>query len=147
MPITFDQLQLGQEYGRPELAMLWGYATWNAIARGVITPAGDNKIVLFVTREKQEALTQYQDHFEGDRLHWEGETDHANDSRVVNAAGAGDEIHLFYRERHHSDFTYFGLVTLIEHTLNRETPSQFVFETPRVAAIAASALVHSVWDG
>lgn len=141
MPVTFDCLVAGEEYGRPELATLWGYATWNAIARGVITPAGDNKIVLFVTREKQEALTQYQDHFAGDRLHWEGETNHANDNRVVSAAEAGDEIHLFYRERHHSGFTYFGQITLAEHTLNRDSPSQFVFDTRRTEAIAASALL------
>lgn len=141
MPVTFDRLVAGEEYGRPELATLWGYATWNAIARGVITPAGDNKIVLFVTREKQEALTQYEDHFEGDRLHWEGETNHANDNRVVNAVGAGDEIHLFYREVHHTDFTYFGQVRLVQHTLNRDTPSRFVFDTDRTEVLAASALV------
>ena len=95
VPVTFDRLIAGEQYSRPELATLWGFATYNAIARGVVTPAGDNKIVLFVTREKQEALTQYQDRFESDRLHWEGETNHANDNRVVNAAGAGDEIHRF----------------------------------------------------
>lgn len=141
MPVTFDQLVLGEEYGRPELATLWGYATWNAISRGVITPAGDNKIVLFVTREKQEALTQYQDHFDGERLHWEGETNHANDDRVVNAAGAGDEIHLFFRERHHSDFTYFGPITLVEHSIHLDRPSQFVFDTRRSEAVANSALI------
>jgi putative restriction endonuclease len=139
MPISFERLVLGKKYGRLGLAALWGYAKYNAIARGVVTPAGDNKIVLFVTAEKLENMTQYKDYFVGDRLYWDGETNHANDKRVINAAGAGDEIHLFYRERPRSDFTYFGTITLIEHTLNRDTPSRFVFATRRTEVIAASA--------
>ena len=31
---------------------MWGYASFHAIARGVVTPKDDNKIVLFVTEEK-----------------------------------------------------------------------------------------------
>jgi 5-methylcytosine-specific restriction protein A len=140
VPVTFEGLIPGEAYDRPELAERWGYRDWHAIGRGVVTPAGDNKIILFVTKEKQEALTQYQDHFEGDRLHMEGEMNHANDKRLVNAAGAGDEIHLFYRERHHSDFTYFGHVTLAEHSVGQGAKSHFVFDTTRSDAVAESAL-------
>jgi 5-methylcytosine-specific restriction protein A len=141
MPVvTFDRLALGEVYDRRELATLWSYAAHNALNRGVVTPAGDNKIVLFVTHEKQRGQTQYEDYFEGDRLHWEGETSHANDNRVVNATSAGDEIHLFYRDRHDIDFTYFGQIALVEHTIYPDRPSQFVFDTRRAEALTTNAL-------
>src|SRR5450432_248370 len=81
----------------PELASLWGHQSWNAISRGVVTPAGQNVVMFFVTKEKQQTLTQYQDHFDGDQLHWEGETNHGNDTRIVHAESVGDETQLFYR--------------------------------------------------
>ena len=138
--VTFDRITLGEQYDRPELAALWGYQDWHAIGRGVITPAGQNVVLLFVTKEKQEALTQYQDHFEGDHLHWEGETNHGNDSRIVGAESAGDEIHLFYRDRHHSPFTYYGQIHLLSHDQQSPEPSLFVFITGKAEATAASAI-------
>lgn len=140
MPISFDRVLLGEQYERPELAQLWGYRDWHAIGRGVVTPAGDDKIVLFVTKEKQDTLTQYQDHFENDRLVMEGETNHANDQRLVRAKDAGDEIHLFYRERHHSPFTYFGPIHLVQSEVLSDRPSKFVFETIKTEALASSAM-------
>jgi 5-methylcytosine-specific restriction enzyme A len=138
--ITFERLVRGEVYHRPELASLWGYQSWNAISRGVITPAGQNVVMLFVTKEKQQTLTQYQDHFEGDQLHWEGETNHGNDSRLVDAESVGDEIQLFYRHRHHSPFTYYGQIHLFSHDLRATEPSRFVFTTARTEAAAVSAI-------
>jgi hypothetical protein len=138
--VTFDRIALGEQYDRPELATLWGYQDWHAIGRGVITPADQNVVMLFVTEEKQEALTQYRDHFEGDHLHWEGETNHGNDSRIVDAKSAGDEIHLFYRDRHHSPFTYYGPILLLSHNPKSSEPSLFVFTTGKGEATASSAI-------
>ena len=70
--VHFNGLIIGKEYDRPFLARLWGYQTFNAISRGVITPRGQNVIVLFITKEKQESLTQYEDHIDNDLLFWEG---------------------------------------------------------------------------
>ena len=35
MPISFSNLIPGEVYDRPELAELWGYEEWHAIARGI----------------------------------------------------------------------------------------------------------------
>jgi hypothetical protein len=59
MPISFANISKGATYSRQVLAELWGYASFHAIARGVVTPRGDNKIVLFVTEEKQPSAEQY----------------------------------------------------------------------------------------
>ena len=127
MRVSFEKLKIGQEYERPYLADIWGYKGFQAISRGVVTPSGTNFIVLFVTKQKQEALTQYSDYLDGDLLHWEGEQKHSSDGRVINAESANDEIHLFYRDIHHTPFVYYGRIHLIKHRLLNESPSQFVF--------------------
>jgi 5-methylcytosine-specific restriction protein A len=142
--VYFDSLEPGEIYGRPELATLWGYKDWHAIGRGIVTPVGHKSIILFVTKEKQEALTQYEDHFDGDLLHMQGETNHAADQRLVNAASAGDAIHLFYRDQHHTDFTYYGEVSLREQDLRETEPSRFVFTTSKLEADSASAIASEL---
>lgn len=138
--ISFERLVIGEQYERPYLVELWGFNGWQAIGRGVVTPRGENKIILFITGEQQKTLTQYQDHFDGDRLIIDGEKNHANDDRLINAKVNGDEIHLFYRDRHHKWFTYFGLVFLDDFTRRVGRPSRFSFQTSRFEALASSAI-------
>ncbi len=135
MAIVFEDLVLGEQYERPFLAQLWGYRDWHALARGIITPQDENKIVLFITKEKQNAQTPYVDHFDGDTLHIEGETSHANDERLLHANKKGDQVHLFYRERHHSAFTYCGELVLTNCIVHSEEPSKFEFSTQRSLAV------------
>ncbi|WP_196799387.1 HNH endonuclease [Thioalkalivibrio sp. ALgr3] len=127
MPVNFDNLVVGKEYERPELADLWGYKGYQAISRGVVTPSDSNVIILFVTKEKQQALTQYVDYIDGDRLYWEGEAKHSNDDRIIHARDRGEQIHLFYREVHHSPFVYYGEIHLLSYELHTDVPSRFVF--------------------
>jgi putative restriction endonuclease len=81
----------------------------------------------FITKDKQEALTQYNDYIDGNMLFWEGEEKHSSDNRVIEARKNGDEIHLFYREVHHTPFIYFGKILLTDHQLRENAPSEFVF--------------------
>jgi hypothetical protein len=128
MPVNFSTIKPGRQYTRPELAKLWGYEAYQAIARGMFTPAGQRLIVLFVTEEKQTMLTQYEDRFDGKTLKMEGETNHQNDDRIANAKTNGDTIQLFYRKRHHSPFTHYGTLSLVEYQPNASAPSRFVLE-------------------
>lgn len=136
--VNFEGLTIGAEYERPQLAAYWGYRSHHAISRGVITPADTRYIMLFVTEEKQESLTQYRDFVEGDVLHWEGEERHGSDDRIVDARRNGDEIHLFYRERHHSPFVYLGPITLIDYERRADAPSRFLFRIEALADASAS---------
>jgi hypothetical protein len=120
-------LSIGAKYTRPELAEEWGYESHHAIGKGVVTPQGENVIILFVTRIKQEALTQYKDYLSGDLLFWEGQEKHGTDDRVIEAEKAGEEIHLFYREVHHCPFEYKGRVLLLNAVRRTDAPSRFVF--------------------
>ena len=51
--ISFDTIEIGVEYDRPELARIWGYQGFQAISKGVVTPRGTNFIILFVTKENK----------------------------------------------------------------------------------------------
>lgn len=128
MPVDLTCLSIGQGYDRPTLARLWGLGGSEAISRGVFTPAGRNLIILFVTREKQQCLTQYVDFLEEDILVWDGEQGHRSDRRIQRASEAGDEIHLFYRERHHAPFTYHGRIVVTQFLLHADRPSEFAFK-------------------
>jgi len=123
--IDFTNMKIGQEYDRPTLAKLWGYESHHAISRGVFTPKDQNIIVFFITRDKQQSLTQYEDHIDMDTLFWEGEKEHGNDKRIISGK---DSIHVFYREIHHSSFVYRGRAFLQYYRLYEDRPSKFVFE-------------------
>lgn len=128
MLVNFSSLRFGETYERPYLAKLWGYQSFHALSKGVVTPAGTNYLIFFVTKDKQEALTQYNDYIDGNMLFWEGEEKHSSDKRVVDARNNGDEIHLFYREIHHTAFVYFGKISLTDYQLRENAPSEFVFK-------------------
>ncbi|MGS3140550.1 HNH endonuclease [Aeromonas sanarellii] len=146
MHISFEALTIGAEYERPQLAVLWGYKSHHAISRGVITPAGTQVVILFVTKEKQETFTQYRDYLEADILHWEGEKLHGSDDRIVNSEKNGDEVHLFFRERHHSSFVYFGRIHLLHHELRTDRPSHFSFRVISVSDVAKTDPFKDVED-
>jgi len=134
--VTFDKLDIDDKYDRPYLAKLWGYDGHQAIARGIFTPAKTNIIILFITKKNQDCLTKYVNYFEEAEklLYMNGETSHLNDERLINSDKIGDEIYLFYRDIHHSPFTYKGRVYLSYFTINSDKPSNFVFSTSKLYA-------------
>ena len=127
MNIDLEQLVVGQSYGRPTLARLWGYQDWHAIGKGIVKPSGTNKIILFITAEKQKTLQQYRDEFNGNSLTIDGQISHLTDQDLIDPS---NETHLFYRQTHHIDFIYYGIVFLIDYELkNSMVPNRFVYKT------------------
>lgn len=123
----FDSLVRWNSYDRPYLAKLWGYKGYQGISRGVVTPKGEKFIILFVTKDKQNSMTQYNDYIKDYILYWEGEEKHKSDERIINAATTGNKIYLFYREIHHMPFVYFGEVFLIDYIFEPNKSSSFKF--------------------
>ena len=128
MPVSFNNIRVGAFYSRNTLAELWGYASYHAIARGIVTPQNDNKIIIFITEEKQSSSRQYVDRLVGGILEIEGPDDHFAEDRIVNAEAMGDEIHLFHRRRHHMDFTYCGRLKLLDLIHTAAGPSFFKYQ-------------------
>jgi hypothetical protein len=128
MGVSFAAIPVGSRWSRPRLAMQWGYAGYQALARGVVTPAATNLLIFFVTEEKQSSSVQYADRVVDGKLHWEGPTDHFAQERIFNADRDGDVLHLFHRRRHHSEFVYRGLLALTHWELRADSPSLFTFD-------------------
>lgn len=70
-------------------------------------------------------MEQYEDELKGDVLQWEGPTDHFAEKRMEYAHRTRDEIHVFYRKTHLSDFIYEGKFAVTDYTLNANRPSKF----------------------
>lgn len=128
MAVSFTNISVGSFWTRPDLAELWGYRAYQALARGVVTPAGADQIILFVTEEKQTSATSYKDILKEDILEWEGPNDHFAEGRMLRARETGEAIHLFHRQRHHSPFQYKGEIVVTDKKLKTNAPSKFIFE-------------------
>lgn len=141
--ISFSSLVIGNTYDRPFLANLWGYAGHQALSRGIVTPSDTNIIILFITKNNQVCLTKYNNNFyeNSNLLYMNGEINHQNDERLVNSSNTGDEVYLFYREKHHSNFMYKGRVYLSDYTINSNLPSNFIFSTSSLIANAYTSIL------
>jgi len=126
--VDFRGIILGNSYNRRQLSELWGYKGHQAFSRGVFTPAKSKLIVLFVTKNKQLSATQYVDYINDDFLYWEGEKSGANNSIIINSDRDGTAIHLFYRDVHHQEFKYKGIVKFLQVVEKSVFPYNFVFE-------------------
>jgi len=151
VPVSFENIKVGSEYTRPELADLWGFKGFEAISRGIVTPSGTPYIIMFITKEKQAFLTQYEDAFVDGILEIEGETNHTADQRIINTESKDDEIHLFYRSRHHMPFSYEGRIFITDYIIHTDRPSRFRFAVDRVTAAADSSIstegeTHGILD-
>ncbi|MGY3190391.1 HNH endonuclease [Lysinibacillus sp. TE18511] len=141
MTLDMGSLSIGEEYVRDTLVKLWGYKSRQAISRGIVTPAKEKKIILFVTKIKQKSDTQYKDYFiEEGFLHMEGETSHTNDKRLIDAQSNGESIYLFYRDIHHTPFKYYGEVYLVDFQIHSSKPSIFIFSTSFTMSVGLSGL-------
>jgi hypothetical protein len=127
MPLSFAGIVVGNSYSRQELVELSGYAGTEALHRGVVTPRADNKIILFVTQNKDPEATPYQDRLVDDTLEWEGPNDHFAEDRIINAETTNDQIHLFHRMNPNEKFTYQGLVDIVSADRRTDSPSRFTF--------------------
>jgi hypothetical protein len=128
MSVSFENLVPSMIYSRPQLAEMWGYSGYKALARSIVTPKDDNKIILFVTLQKLRHMGESTDRLIGGTLTWEGPDDHFAEDRMIRAASTGDQIHVFWRSRPHAPFVYQGQFVVINYTLNADKPSTFVLK-------------------
>lgn len=123
-------LMVGERYTRSELAKIWGYAGWEALAKGIVS-AKDHVVVLFTTEEKSKDATQYQDMLIGDCLHIEGQKEHKTDHTVLEGQTFYSFFRKSYKETKHGAaiFQYLGRAELLRHDCQilNEKPSKFVF--------------------
>lgn len=124
----------GDKYDRDHIAGLLKYKSRHSISRGVVTPISSDFIILFVTRTKQKNEPQYKDYIDNGVLYWEGENGHRSDLRIKDHIKNKDKIYLFYRDVHHTLFTYFGEILVESSLITKNIPSQFTFNIVRLGS-------------
>ena len=124
----FEKIEVGSLWNREALSTLWGYESYHALARGVVTPRNSGIIILFVSEEKPGDFTQYRDRLDGRRLQWEGEKGHRTDHRIANSNESEDQIHVFHRELHRAPFAYLGRARVVKFAHLTSAPSRAEFE-------------------
>lgn len=128
-----NKLEIFSKYTQKELAKLWGYKSYDAIRRGVVTPSGEDIIILFLTLGKGSETDANTNRIEGSELYMCGEEKHGHDKRINdNLTTPKDKIYLFMRDSDHSQYVYYGEITLIDSTINDTIPSLFKFEVPSI---------------
>jgi hypothetical protein len=136
---TSDHLIQGEIYPREQLIEMFAIAD-STVNNGVFQIKGSNSIWLFITRDKTNDRTQYQDHLDGDLLHWEGQTAGRTDAKIVDHEGNGNELLVFYRDSKRqypkAGFRYEGPFRYLSHKPGK--PSQFLLQRvlPEVEAIS-----------
>lgn len=122
--VTSERLEHGALYTRKELRSLFDISD-ATINTGVFQPKGTSSLWLFVTRDKTNDRTQYQDRRDGDVLHWQGQTEGRTDRFIIEHALRGLELLVFYRESKRSHpgagFNYLGPFEYISHSGSRPT--------------------------
>lgn len=119
--------RVGDQFTLKDLAVIWGYNGYEGLRKGVVTsPEAPNTIVLFVTKEKQFGAVPYTDSIDGNVLYMMGQSKHGTDNRLIsNLPIQKDEINLFFREKHHTPFVYYGKCRLINAEIKSDNPSEF----------------------
>lgn len=127
--VDISKVVEGNTYTANDLASLWNYESYHGLAKGIVTIANDNKILLFVTRIKRKGAKPYVDEIKSGILYMQGQEKHGTDQRLSNNIDhkLQDEFYLFYRDRYDLPFTYMGRSYIINAKINKNEPSEFEF--------------------
>ena len=125
---TSNFLKAGEIYTRQDLRETFKIndATINT---GIFRPKDHKSIWLFITQQKSNDMTQYNDRLEGDDLYIDGQSAGLKDKMMIEHAKNGDEVLLFFRrtktEHPGGGFRYEGSFQYASHTGTR--PAHFHF--------------------
>jgi 5-methylcytosine-specific restriction protein A len=126
-----DALVPNRVYSREELKEQFNI-TDATINNGIFKPKDFSSVWLFVTEEKTPDRTQYKDNFDGQVLHFEGQTMGKTDHLISNHEIDGNEIIVFYRKKKNEfpnyGFRYVGRFSYYSHTSSESTlkPTRFI---------------------
>ena len=135
-------LMVGERYTRSELAKIWGYAGWEALAKGIVS-AKDHVVVLFTTEEKSKDATQYQDMLIGDCLHIEGQKEHKTDHTVLEGQTFYSFFRKSYKETKHGAaiFQYLGRAELSQMGFHDFAGSCAIHMVGGISALIGAAIL------
>ena len=118
-----NTLVIEDTYTSNDLAKIIQVDPTSMLRKGVITKAGSNLLIIFITLEKRTDSTPYKDHLDGTVLHWEGQTRGKHAEKYMSEGT--HEVFVFIREQPRTPYTYYGRAVPIRYKiLPPGTPSQ-----------------------
>ncbi len=139
---TSEVLTSGQLYSRNDLRERFNIVD-QTLNTGIFKPHDHESIWLFVTEKKAGGMTAYEDLLDGDILYWQGQTAGLKDPLIIEHAGRGLELVLFYRERKDAypeyEFRFEGPFEYSSHSGSR--PTSFVLHRAGYATAVYAPIV------
>ena len=118
-----NTLVIEHTYTSNDLARIIQVDGTSMLRRGVITKAGSNLLIIFITLRKRTDATPYRDRLDGSVLHWEGQTRGKHAEKYMSEGT--HEVFVFIREQPRTPYTYYGrAIPLRYKILPPGTPSQ-----------------------
>jgi hypothetical protein len=132
----FEKLELGNKYGKKQLAEILGEDGLLTVREGVFSCKNTDSYLLFVDLEKEgkEDRFHFNDYFEGEYFHWDSQTkQHINSPNIQSVIRGELDTHIFVRtvqkiRRKTQPFVYCGRVQYVEHDENTEKPVHILFQ-------------------
>lgn len=122
-----SKLQIGATYTREQLRVGFGI-TDATLHTGLFQPRGYSSLWIFLTERKTPDRTQYEDHLDGDTLHFQGQTQGRKDHLIIEHVERNLELLLFNRKAKYefegAGFRYEGPFRYVSHSGQR--PSSFI---------------------
>jgi len=110
-----NTLQVENTYTTDHLAGLLHAHPTSMRAKGVITKAGEDLLIIFITLHKRSDATPYKDHLAGSVLHWEGQTRGKHAEKYMSEGT--HEVFVFIREQPRTAYTYYGRAVPIRYKI------------------------------
>lgn len=118
-----NTLVVEHTYTSNDLAKIIQVDPASMLRRGVITKAGSNLLIIFITLHKRSDATPYRDRLDGPVLHWEGQTRGKHAEKYMSEGT--HEVFVFIREQPRTPYTYYGRAVPLRYKIQPPgTPSQ-----------------------
>lgn len=110
-----NNLEIEHAYTTEQLAGLLQVHPTSMRAKGVITKAGEDLLIIFITLHKRSDATPYLDHLDGTVLHWEGQLKNKYAEQYMS--DGTHEVFVFIREQPRTPYTYYGRAIPIRYKI------------------------------
>lgn len=123
-------LRQGDVYTRVQLRELFSIGRDSTLNNGIFQPRDYDSIWLFVTENKTIDRTPYEDKLDGHTLYWDGQQQGRTDEKIIEHAGRGLELLVFYRtsksQYPEAGFRYEGQFEYVSHS--GAHPTHFILQ-------------------
>jgi len=110
-----NDLKIGASYNTDYLAGILHAHPTSMRAKGVISKAGEDLLIIFITLKKRSDARPYRDRLAGSVLHWEGQMKNKYAEQYMSEGT--HEVFVLIREQPRTPYTYYGRAVPIRYKI------------------------------